>query len=304
MKHDKVVTYLLVAIFLLAQIVGILFVQSDITDIKQTETGVEIVHSDTAIGPRPAVQGYGSVLYLVVGVFVATILLLILMKFKFGAKLWRYWYFFAVVLAITVALGVYLSSFLAFLCAVALAIIKLKYRSTISHNLTEILMYAGLAVLLVPLFDVIWGFVLLGLISLYDMYAVWKSKHMVKLAKFTTESKLFAGLSIDYKPSKNKTKIVFSDNQVKVKGAKQAILGGGDIVFPLIFTGAVTEWLIKDGFSHPNATLLSLVVSVCATIALYLLFYYAKKDRFYPAMPFITVGCIVGFALVYILKML
>ena len=38
--------------------------------------------------------------------------------------------------------------------------------------------------------------ILLVLISLYDMYAVWKSRHMVAMAKFQSSSNLFAGISI------------------------------------------------------------------------------------------------------------
>jgi len=34
-----------------------------------------------------------------------------------------------------------------------------------------------------------------------------------------------------------------------------------------------------------------LIISVGATIALSLLFYFSEKGKFYPAMPFISMGC-------------
>ena len=37
---------------------------------------------------------------------------------------------------------------------------------------------------------------LLALISVYDVIAVFKSKHMVSMANFQTESKVFAGLAV------------------------------------------------------------------------------------------------------------
>jgi len=34
---------------------------------------------------------------------------------------------------------------------------------------------------------------------------------------------------------------------------------------------------------------------VATTLALFSLFMYAKKNKFYPAMPFLTAGCFIGF---------
>ena len=57
------------------------------------------------------------------------------------------------------------------------------------HNFTEIFIYGGLAALIVPIINVFSAFALLIAISLYDMFAVWQSKHMVSMAKFQTKSK-------------------------------------------------------------------------------------------------------------------
>ena len=40
----------------------------------------------------------------------------------------------------------------------------------------------------------------------------------------------------------------------------------------------------------------SMIIVATTTLALALLFMAAKKDRFYPAMPFISAGCLVGWA--------
>ena len=45
----------------------------------------------------------------------------------------------------------------------------------------------------------------------------------------------------------------------------------------------------------------ALVIPACAAIALFLLLYFGKKDRFYPAMPFITAGCLAGYGLTFLL---
>jgi len=171
------------------------------------------------------------------------------------------------------------------------------------------LMYSGIALLIVPLFSVLWAAVLLLLISVYDMYAVWKSKHMVKLAKFTSKEKLFPGIAINYTPKgssvKKSGKLVVKKKSVSSSPKKvlkkpssnkrQAILGGGDVIFPLIFTGTVLNALLSLGFSKLQSFGLSLVVTFSTAVALYLLFAFAKKEKFYPAMPFITAGCFAGF---------
>jgi len=77
----------------------------------------------------------------------------------------------------------------------------------------------------------------------------------------------------------------------------------------LLFAGAVMGWLAKDffalGFTAEAAKLLalgySLIISLFTAVALMLLFFLAKKDRFYPAMPFISVGCFLGLLVVWIL---
>ena len=122
---------------------------------------------------------------------------------------------------------------------------------------------------------------------MYDMYAVWRSKHMIAMAKFQTKSGIFAGLLLPYQmPSLTGSK----------KGAKKsvrtAVLGGGDIGFPLIFAGTV---LAASGF------LSGLFVAIGATAALLVLLSFSQKNKFYPAMPFLTIGCAVGFLATFLL---
>ena len=78
------------------------------------------------------------------------------------------------------------------------------------------------------------AFALMILLSIYDMYAVWTSKHMVSMAKFQTKSGVFAGVLMPYKLPSFKPRA--KKGVVKMK---MAILGGGDLGFPLIFAGVV-----------------------------------------------------------------
>lgn len=300
MKHDIPVTSLLISIFVISQLAGLFLLAFD-AGVIITDNGISVEYADTAIGERPDFEGFGSLVYLTVGVTMGTLILLFLIKLKMGKSIWKAWYSMAVVVSMMLALGVVFSKLFAFALALVLAYLKLKKPNIITHNFTEILMYAGLAILLVPLFDVFWASMALILISIYDAYAVWKSKHMVSLAKFTTESNLFAGLLVNYTSKKGKTKLVVEHKvSKKSKGKKQstsrqAILGGGDIVFPLLFSGSILTWLLGLGYTKFSALGFSFIITIGATGALLYLFMNAKKDRFYPAMPFISGGCFAGF---------
>jgi hypothetical protein len=72
------------------------------------------------------------------------------------------------------------------------------------------------------------------------------------------------------------------------------VLGGGDIGFPLLFAGVV----LKDlGLWQ------SLVIPFFALLGLGFLLWIAKEKKFYPAMPFISAGCFVGLAAVWLIDL-
>lgn len=79
----------------------------------------------------------------------------------------------------------------------------------------------------------------------------------------------------------------FSKKELSKKKIKinLAILGGGDIVFPIITAGVL---LNTYGF------LPAILAIAGATLGLTLLFIFSEKKKFYPAMPFITAGIFLG----------
>lgn len=323
MKHELSITIALIVIFLLSQVTGLFLVNKSVSSIENVNGTIVVNYTQTAIGPRPETRGVGSFIYILAGILIGTILVLLLVKYN-KIVFWKLWFFLAVWISISVALGVIMKSYLAMIFALILAIVKIYKPNIFVHNFSEILMYAGIAVLLVPLFDVFWMFMLLIAISFYDMFAVWKSKHMVKMALFQTRSNVFAGLMIPYKraqpvsveENKKETK-KFSEKTPKPKleipikiensenekdKRRNAILGGGDIAFPLLFSGVVMGSLIKAGITKVSAFYQTTIITLTATIALFLLFSFAKKDRFYPAMPFISLGCVLGYIIIWIIN--
>lgn len=167
------------------------------------------------------------------------------------------------------------------------------------HNATELLIYPGIATVFIPILNVWSVSILLVVISLYDMYAVWHSGFMQKMAKFQIQKlKLFSGFFVPY--MRREDKLVLSKaKSIKEKESKAkkikinlAILGGGDVVFPIILAGVVLRTL---GLWQ------AVTISVGATLALAFLFYKSEKGKFYPAMPFISIGCFIALAIAYLI---
>ena len=219
----------------------------------------------------------------------------------------RIWFFVVVALALGITLNAFITKIsipyayiIAGVIGLVLAYIKIFRRHILVHNLTELLIYPGIAALLVPILNIWMVVVLLIIISIYDIWAVWHSGIMQKMAKFQINKVgVLGGFFVPYADKKMRQKIkalkekyknkkqiperVVKKNKIKVQ---LAILGGRDVIFPIIAAGV----FLKE-FGSIWA---SLIVALEATLALLWLFVFAKKKKFYPAMPFITAGLLLG----------
>jgi presenilin-like A22 family membrane protease len=320
MKHTAFITIALIALFFIAQGVGLFTVNKYINVETDSDGVVTIIHEDTVVGPQPDIppeERSFTFIIITIMILIGTGFLFLLIKFKLG-RIWKFWFFFAIAMTLSISFDVYMPELYAIGIAVILAIIRLWKPNVIVHNFSEIFIYTGIAILLLPLLNLFSGILLLVAISIYDMIAVWKSKHMITLAKFQIESKSFAGLSMSYTPKKKISLPSHAPGKKAIKPKKpsgrkkkesdesekprNAILGGGDIAFPLLFAAAVMEHLIiVNGIPKLEALLLSFLVSIGAGIALTFLLLFSKQEKFYPAMPFISSGCIVGYLAIFLL---
>ncbi len=298
MKHTLKITLVLLAMFLVTQFIGMFIVNHYVVQENPLPYGME---SPEAQSPS---DFYTSFLPSILLAFViAIVILILLIKFKLAFIL-RLWFFFVVM----IALGIFFKTFLpignytgliALAFALPLALIKIYKQNFLVHNLTELVIYPSIAAVFVPLLNVWTAIVLLILISIYDMWAVWKSGLMQKMAKYQMdELKVFGGLMIPYlsKGQKKKVKKLRAlkkqdpkkfkkdHGEVKIK-VNMAILGGGDVVFPIITAGVM---LVNFGF------LPALFVILGAALGLSYLLFFASPKKFYPAMPFITAGIFLG----------
>lgn len=255
-----------------------------------------------------------SVISILIAFVVAIGLFFLLTRIK-AENFIKIWFMLVSALAIALTLNIfflklninYYPEIIGLVIGAVLAYLKIFRRDILVHNITELLIYPGIAAIFIPLLNLLAIIILLFLISVYDIWAVWHSGIMQKMAKYQIDTlRIFTGFFIPYASKKDKDKIKllktkFSKNEKilekNIKKAKirvnLAILGGGDVVFPIIAAG-----VFYNTFFSVWA---SLIVVACASLALIGLFLFAKKKKFYPAMPFLTAGIYVGMLIAWLL---
>lgn len=304
MKHTGKVTLILLAMFFVTQLIGIFVIHqytpqiSEITDADGNVVNITSYNLPYGMEPPQDINPGVTLISIAIAIAIAVSIMLILMKYN-AEVLLRIWFFVVVAIALAITLNSFAlkipnAPIIALAIAIPIAFFKIFKNNVILHNLTELAIYPGIAAIFVPLLN-IWAIViLLILISLYDMYAVWHAGFMQKMAKYQMQKvKVFAGFFVPYM-SKKQRAILKKSKKKKVKNVKVAvaILGGGDVVFPIILAGVVLNTL---GLAQ------ALFIPIGATLALAGLFYLSKKGKFYPAMPFITAGCFIALGLAYLL---
>ncbi|MBS3131501.1 hypothetical protein J4212_03670 [Candidatus Woesearchaeota archaeon] len=306
MKHTLKITLMLVFFFMIAQLIG-LAITNKYIDHKAIEERGRIEFKDLPLSfERPQIEtesDYRNAMFgIIIAVIIGTALLLALIKFR-QFNLWKVWYFLAIAFALTFAFAAYIQQYIALAIAIALTLAKIFRPNTFLQNITEIFIYGGLAAILVPMLNILYVSILLVAISVYDFIAVFKTKHMVTLAKFQTQSRLFAGLMLPYKRPEKGTEIRMKplrEGENTKQENKIAVLGGGDIGFPLIFAGVVMKSLMLSN-TEIMGFLITLLIPLFAAIALFFLLAKGQKDKFYPAMPLISIGCFIGYGVILLL---
>lgn len=326
MKHNIKVTLILLSMFILTQFIGLYVVnhysptivvnnvQNNVTAPSQLPFGLEPPPMNQQIGP-------GMVLLYMIPAFVIAILLFLLLTKLKAEVLIKGWFFVVIIIAMSVSIISFLPQWtyiwlIALAVAVPLAFFKVYKRNFIIHNFTELLVYPGIAAVFVALLSspqspnrgVYTMLVLLFVISIYDMWAVWRSKIMQKMAKYDINKlRIFPGFLIPSMDEKDKKKLkdlkMSKSKNRKGKGKRVsiALLGGGDVVFPTIAAGVILRRFGFTKFLGISLPLASIITIAGAVLGLTLLFVFSEKKKFYPAMPFISAGVFIAIGICYLI---
>ena len=226
--------------------------------------------------------------------FILVTLLLVLvvyfLKFRKGKKIFfKGMFLFTVAFGNLLFFGLWLPGILSFGLVILLIILLLKINSLVIHNLVLIFAIAGVGSSLGLRLKPEMVILLLLIFSVYDYIAVYKTKHMVKIAKEMVTQKAILGIVIPQEISELQTRIK------KVKpGGRFLVLGAGDIIFPLILSSSLVPQSISN----------SLIVALFSLIGLFFgfLIFISKKIRQpMPALPPIALFSIIGYLITKII---
>jgi len=220
----------------------------------------------------PKINTQISPFYFILSIIFITAIFILLNKIHMNFLL-KHWFFFVTFLCISISLNAFLKSSIALVIAFVITLIKFKERDIYVHNLGEILIYGGIVSLIAPIFNITSIIVLMILISIYDFISVNITKYMIKLVSIQQKDGFFTGIISNFKKD-------FS------------ILGGGDIAFPLLFA---TIALREVSMIH------ALSIIYGSVIGIFTIMIFGKRKKYYPAMPFITAGSILGFIIANLL---
>jgi presenilin-like A22 family membrane protease len=202
-------------------------------------------------------------------ILVSTAILLLFIKLKFE-KMIKLFINVAILFGLTITLSSFIGD-IAILPALILVLLRLwKSENLLLMNLVLILTIPGIGSVLGTQLGPVPSLILLLILAIYDVIAVFGTKHMVTLAE----------------SAKDKIPMMIA---IPVED-RHLGLGTGDLAIPLVFSVS----LLRD-YDLTN----SVITTIGGCIGLMALFLYTtrKKDVALPALPPIAAGLLLGFGL-------
>jgi len=260
-------------LFFLTLVLGIL-TSWKITQIPE----IEIQKIPLEPGSLWEILTYFAILLLII------LLIIRFLKFRPGKEiLFKTFFILPVFFGGTIFWSLWIGDIFAFISILILIIWWLKKPNVLVHNFLLISGMIGVGSIFGLRLDPLLVIGLLVIFSIYDIVAVYKTKHMIKMAKEMIEAGAISGIILPQKLSEVQTSL----KDVKI-GGRFLILGGGDIVFPLLLVSSLV----------PGGVLKSLIVAIFATIGLLVsifIFISQKTRKPIPALPPIALFSIIGY---------
>lgn len=233
--------------------------------------------------PEPT-QHPATGLYLFAMILVATGTMIALYKLDLK-RIIKYWYYTAMVMTAAIFFFALFPAGIAAGLTATWFVIRYHSWSFRSRNLLETISYAGAGALFGSVLGVIPAIVLLSILAIYDVIAVYGSKHMQVLAEGAIDTDTFAGFV--HPKEKQVSYEDFTEGHLDSDGGHAiGVIGGGDIIMPMIFAVSVLP-----AFGYFSAAM----SSFGAGMGLYILLEKAKDGQFYPALPAVGGGAVIGF---------
>jgi len=215
----------------------------------------------------------------------AAILILIQSHKKFSGLIFKIFLILVVFSGAQIFFEIFLSSLMAISLALIAAILFVFLKNIFVHDLAIIIGLAGVGAILGLSITPQIGLIALVALSFYDIIAVYKTKHMVTMAKNMIESGAVFGFIIPF----DFRGFFSGKGEVKDRiGEKFMILGSGDIGLPLIFASSLVP------VSIVSAAIVG-IFSILGLFVTHLIFINQKQRAPMAALPPIATFAIIGY---------
>lgn len=221
---------------------------------------------------------------------IGTAIVLGLIRIMHGGFFLRLFFLFAIFSGTFITLNIFIAAGWAFIFSLFLIFLYIIWPYVWLHNLVLVLTLPGIAALLGVSLNP-WTVVLILIImSVYDYVAVYKTRHMVRMAKAVISGRaIFAMIFPEHWQG-------FKSRLSEVHpGEGFMMLGTGDFVFPLIM--AVSAYV-----ASPASAWLVFAFALLGLLLMHLIFVSQKVRRPMPALPPLAAFAILGFIISIIFK--
>jgi presenilin-like A22 family membrane protease len=244
---------------------------------------VYVASSPLSVPPYQPVEI--SVFQFLFSFFIATLLMLLFLRIFKGKFMFEVFFSGAVIFGAQGPLGIIFAKFSAFLIAIAIAVLRFIYPRILTQNVAIIIGISGIAASLGMSVKPLMALIILILLSFYDIIAVYKTRHMIKLFKGMAKRGAVLALVIPKSFSLwfKKFEIIKSENKNEF-----IFLGTGDLALPIFF--AISALSLGVEFS-----LFIIFGAVIGFAVNHIIFINQKEKKPIPALPAIAFFSILGY---------
>ncbi len=248
--------------------------------------GIFVAHKFLpSLGPVEA-QGFSAFNVLDFIILALFIFLIVFLATKFqraGSILFKIFFAVIVFSGVQAVASIWFAPIIATLLALWAAVLVLFFNNAIIQNLVMVITLAGVGAAfglsLTPV-TIVW---ILVIMSFYDIVAVYKTGHMIKLAEAMIRSHAIFGFVVPEEGRSHTEKIANI-----TPGQGFMILGSGDVIFPLLLSASLVRYSIKQSLLVGFFSLLGLFL-------MHLIFNNQKVRKPMAALPPIVAITIIGY---------
>ncbi len=223
---------------------------------------------------------------IIISIAFFVILMLVVMRFKrLTAVSLRFFLLLVVFSGSQVGIGSLVGSPWDLVWALIVASVFLTVHNVLVHDISIVLGIAGISSLLGISISPETAVMLLVILSFYDIFAVYWTKHMVYMAQSMIESGAIFGFVIPFEWKD----MFYHKNEARQKiGEKFMILGSGDIGLPLIMASSLAVVSLRQA-------VITALFSLAGLFLTHLIFINQSGRRPMAALPPIATMTIIGY---------